>query len=293
MKRSIKSSTVCLMAISTMFISTACSNYKDTTTDKVEVQRYVDSVEDLMNLRYYGLDEKIVDKSLLSDEDKNKIKSKLALPEENDITDRGVFISLEEEFSIREFEDYTLQGDVGTSDIVSVNKDAITDLKITERNGERGIYTNDVYVDEEGQFKTMIYGDEIWVDVPKEVINQKMIGTPEYKFKVVDYQYYDGGNLIVKLRSDIEGAFDEVYKNVEIVETLGVDASQRMNDGTLEFKDKDKVYKMTQEEYDNHLNSFYEFSNSITATLDMKLDIKKGIISQIDTSYITDALLYK
>lgn len=275
-----------------VFTGTACSNYKNTTVDKVEVSEYVNSVEDLMNLRYYGLDEDKLNSALISEEDKSVIKSRLALPTET--TDRGVFISLEEEFKAREFEEYTLQGDVGTSDLVTPDTDAITDLKITERNGERGIYTDDVYVDAEGQFRTIIYDDEIWVDVPKEVVNQRMIGTPEYKFKVVDYSYFDGGNLIVKLESDIEGAFNDRYANVEIVDSLeGVTDAERISDGLIEWDNKDKVYKITLDEYNSHLSSFYMSSSTITATLDIKIDVESGIMKDIDIGYITDALLYE
>lgn len=282
-----------LLSIGVAIAFTGCSNYKNTTTEEVNIKAYVDSVEQLMNLRYYGLENNIVDNSLISNEYKDAIKDKLKTPE--NITDRGVFISLEDEFEQREVEDYVLSGDVGTSDIISIDTEGtITDGRIEEYNGERGIFTNDVYIDDEGQFRTMIYNDSVWVDVPREIQNYYLIGNPEYKFKVVDYTYFDGGNLIVTLKSDIGGAFNEIYSNVEIVETTeGLTDTKINRDGILTWKDKDKKIKMTQDEYNTHMDSFYNEYKSIKVILDMKLDVAKGVITDLDLDSITQALKYE
>lgn len=282
-----------LLSIGITLVFTGCSKYKNTTTEEVNVKAYVDSVEQLMNLRYYGLDTKTVDEALISEEYKDSIKDRLKTPE--NITDRGVFISLEDEFEQREVEDYVLSGDVGTSDIISIDTEGtITDGRIEEYNGKRGIFTNDVQIDSEGQFRTMIYDDSVWVTVPREVQNCYLIGNPEYKFKVVDYTYFDGGNLIVTLKSDIDEAFNEICNNIEIVETTkGLTDDEVIKDGILTWKDKDKKIKMTQEEYDAHMESFYNEYRTIKVILDMKLDVAKGEITDVNLDSITGTLMYE
>lgn len=266
---------------------------KNTTPENIEVIEFVDSINTAMNLRYIGIDNKEqVDKLIDSTKftENNKILLKSAFTISDDEIENGVFISLEEQFKDREFEPYEFQGDVGSEKvIVAPNYDGLTDGKIIELNGERGVYSKNVYIDTDGYFRTMIYGEDVYVEAPDKAQLLSVKGSPDYKFRVSDYRYFDGGKLLVKLSSDIEGAFNERYSRVNIVEDESQipDDALILHEGYVEYGQNAENIYMTQELYDMHKEQFMQDFREIQVNIEAELDAKSGEIKNINLDYFT------
>lgn len=286
---------LCTILISaSVFSLVGCGDKtKNTTPENIEVSEFVESINTAMNLRYIGIDdkeqiEKMIDSTRFTENNKILLKSAFALSD--DEIENGVFISLEEKFKDMEFEPYELQGDAESEKVlITPNYEGLTDGKIIELNGERGLYSKSVYIDTDGYFRTMIYGEDVYVEAPDKAKLLSVKGSPDYKFRVTDYRYFDGGKLLVQLSSDIEGAFEDRYGKVNIVEDESQipDDALTLHDGYVEYGQKEENIYMTQELYDMHKEQFMQDFREIQVNIEAELDAKNGEIKDINLDYFT------
>ena len=260
-----------------LFMCTSCvsSNKQDTAS-------LAQCVVDVCNLRFYGLTEESEAKLAampISDDIREDIKSMLYTGE---VTERGIFISLENEFKEREVTTELMNED-GTVSVVDDYRTKDCDNKIvTLADGTRGVWSNDILIDEDGQFIAMIYGDILYISVPQEVLNLEFIGNPLYCVTESNYNYFDDGTLLVTVWTDRYTAFDYIYRNVEIVSDTSQATDNFNPDGYLTYEDSFKEIRMSQEQYDNAKEEFLNTVDSVYYTIEAKVDSETGIITYLD-----------
>ena len=239
--------------------------------NKDSIETIVNDVSYLMNLRYKGL----------TDGDKSKIEEIIptqsqAIISKLDVDDEPIFISLERYF--QEIENTTITEETENG-LIEYNPYLTFDSEryITELNGERGIYSNNIYIDSDGTFATVIYGQSLYIDAPDEVIIQSYIDNPIYKLKVDSYNYYDNGMLYINYSSDIVGGVEEQYEKGNISLNMEIDTSDNKDD------------KLKQQEIDTLINDYTNKKTIQNYSVEVK--IKDGKIQSIDNSDITGNLI--
>lgn len=259
------------------------SGCRDAPRDNIHIVEYVNDIEHVMNIRYAGYnsnDEKIIDRLFIS-EDSAEISEKL----ESAYKAKSGFISLEDTFKKLENDEIVEEADGGGFITTKLNT-GNTDERIKRNDvGERGIYLEDVYIDDDGQFCVEILGNVIYVDVTEDIKRSLYIGNPSYKLKVLSYNYYDDGTFIVTLGTDIDGAFKERFSGVEIVEDGNADELS----GDMYGIKPGEHLKVTQETYNNMYNSFVYENESYELKVSFKIN-KDGKVVDLNKEHIIGSL---
>ena len=246
-----------------------CGCSKD--VEEIDTAYIADNMEYIMNLRYNGYSNESKDKLyIMCDEDiVRKIDNRFSG------TDENVFISLESE--LLEYENSIIEEELDDGSIIEYNPyiGKFTDSRIIDRGGERGVYIDDIELNDKGKFSTVIYGNSVSIEVSEKAILRSLIGNPEYKLSVTGYEYYDNNEMVIHLKTNIDGAFQDAYGGVEIVEI-----SDNNGEGLLSVLDDNSGVKMTQSEYDAHKNSFY--SNYNVNEIDVKIKVSGNKIVDLN-----------
>lgn len=183
---------ISLLGIAVALITTACTHNQNNT------ESIVNDITYLMNLRYTGLQE----------DDKGKIRQ--IIPQQADtiisrldVGSEPIFIDLEDD--LRHIE----------SSLSEEEKHLESSKLLVTENGRRGIYSDKVYLREDGTFLVTMYGQPVYIKAPESVYIQQLKGNGVYKLKMVSYHLYEDGNLYITYSSDLKGAFEEKYRNKE------------------------------------------------------------------------------
>lgn len=256
-----------------------------------DIDDIVSDVTYLMNIRYNGFidsDKEEVDR-IIPEEYSSKVSNSLK------VSNEPIFISLESEF--KDIESNYVEEEVGDGEYIITNTSLgqPSDPNIVEVGGERGIYSNRIYVNENGRFVTQIYGNSLYIDAPQEVIIQSLIGDGSYKFECVGYNYYDNNELVIRYQSDLDGAFDELYKDVKVIEGGEVIGDNLIDDTEMDFDateliDKGVGYKQVTPELYDELKDDY-INDKVMHEVSIKVRVSvDGKISDIEIEKITGVL---
>lgn len=257
-----------------------------------DVEGIVEDVSYLMDLRYKGYDvgvDSVEVERILGDKYSSKVSNSLK------VSNEPIFISLESEF--KDIENNYVEEEVGDGEYIITNTSLgqPSDPNIVEVNGERGIYSNRIYVNENGRFATQIYGNSLYIDAPQEVIIQSLIGDGSYKFECIGYNYYDNNELVIRYQSDLSGAFDELYKDVKVVEGGEIIGDSLIDDTEMDFDDTKLIdngvgYKQVTPELYEELKDAY-IKDKVMYEVSIKVGVSvDGEISDIEIEKITGVL---
>lgn len=241
---------------------------------KVSIEDTVDNITYLMNLRYNGLENS--DKQVIEEIIPTQAKAIISKLDTSNI-DLPIFISLENYF--REFENAVTTDETGNIIDDTGYTSLPSERYITEVDGERGIYSDKIYVNEYGQFATVIYGQSLYVDAPEEIMVLGFKDNPIYKLKVDSYNYYDNGMLYISYTSDIIGGIKEQYEKGNI--SLDMDTANNDN----------KDDELKQQEIDTLIDDYADKKTIQNYIVAVKL--KDGKIQSIDNTDIVGNILNK
>lgn len=255
-------------------------------TEKIgseQLQNITSNIEYLVNLRYTGYEEA---------DDQEKVES--IIPKYADQisdtlshSDEPVFISLESKF--QEFESAYNEEEDANGNIVKYNPYIGQESSpyIVEENGARGIYSNYLTIDTEGQSQVVILGQEVYIDMPQEEIARRLIGNGAYKFKLDSYNYYDNGYMYLKFVTDLEGGFEDSIEGYKILDPESQEYKDLLEQAQKEyeanpFEDDDAVtYKnsilgsiMNTAEYEAAKDSYYKYT--VYNEVNLKVKISNG-----------------
>ena len=257
-------------------------------TEKIgseQLQNIASNIEYLVNLRYTGYEEA---------DDQEKVES--IIPKYADQisdtlshSDEPVCISLESKF--QEFESAYNEEEDDNGNIVKYNPYIGQESSpyIVEENGARGIYSNYLTIDTEGQSQVVILGQEVYIDMPQEEIARRLIGNGAYKFKLDSYNYYDNGYMYLKFVTDLEGGFEDSVKGYKILDPESQEYKDLLEQAQKEyeanpFEDDDaEAYKnsilgsiMNTAEYEAAQDSYYKYT--VYNEVNLKVKISNGEI---------------
>lgn len=257
-------------------------------TEKIgseQLQNIASNIEYLVNLRYTGYEEA---------DDQEKVES--IIPKYADQisdtlshSDEPVFISLESKF--QEFESAYNEEEDANGDIVKYNPYIGQESSpyIVEENGARGIYSNYLTIDTEGQSQVIILGQEVYIDMPQEEIARRLIGNGAYKFKLDSYNYYDNGYMYLKFVTDLEGGFEDSVEGYKILDPESQEYKDLLEQAQKEyeanpFEDDDaEAYEnsilgsiMNTAEYEAAKDSYYKYT--VYNEVNLKVKISNGEI---------------
>lgn len=257
-------------------------------TEKIEseqLQNIASNIEYLVNLRYTGYEEA---------DDQEKVES--IIPKYADQisdtlshSDEPVFISLESKF--QEFESAYNEEEDANGNIVKYNPYIGQESSpyIVEENGARGIYSNYLTIDTEGQSQVVILGQEVYIDMPQEEIARRLIGNGAYKFKLDSYNYYDNGYMYLKFVTDLEGGFEDSVEGYKILDPESQEYKDLLEQAQKEyeanpFEDDDaEAYNnsilgsiMNTVEYEAAQDSYYK--HTVYNEVNLKVKISNGEI---------------
>lgn len=257
-------------------------------TEKIgseQLQNIASNIEYLVNLRYTGYEEA---------DDQEKVGS--IIPKYADQisdtlshSDEPAFISLESKF--QEFESAYNEEEDANGNIVKYNPYIGQESSpyIVEENGARGIYSNYLTIDTEGQSQVVILGQEVYIDMPQEEIARRLIGNGAYKFKLDSYNYYDNGYMYLKFVTDLEGGFEDSVEGYKILDPESQEYKDLLEQAQKEyeanpFEDDDaEAYKnsilgsiMNTAEYEAAKDSYYKYT--VYNEVNLKVKISNGEI---------------
>lgn len=183
---------ISLLGIAVVLTTTACTHNQN------NIESIVNDITYLMNLRYTGLEE----------EDKDKIEQIVPNQADTiisrlDVGSEPIFIDLEDDLRYIE------------SSLSEEEKHLESSKLLVIENGRRGIYSDRVYLRDDGTFLVTMYGKPVYVKAPESVSIQQLKGNGVYKLNMTSYHLYEDGNLYITYSSDLKGAFEERYSNIE------------------------------------------------------------------------------
>ena len=274
-----KQKILALGLLGALIISTSACSQPDKLNNE-QLQNIASNIEYLVNLRYTGYEEA---------DDQEKVKS--IIPKYADQisdtlshSDEPVFISLESKF--QEFESAYNEEEDANGNIIKYNPYIGQESSpyIVEENGARGIYSNYLTIDTEGQSQVVILGQEVYIDMPQEEIARRLIGNGAYKFKLDSYNYYDNGYMYLKFVTDLEGGFEdsiEGYKILdpesqeykELLEQRNEELSKYEEDETIP-PDAITTKFMNTVEYEAAQDSYYK--HTVYNEVNLKVKISNG-----------------
>lgn len=247
--------------------------------DSLKASNLAKEVEHIMNLRYSGYVESDNEEleSLLGESLASEIKDRFKASESS-------FMSLED--IISKMENDVVLEETDSGEIVETNlNNGYTDARIYKNeSGERGIDIDDVYI-EGGRFSIEILGNTITVDVPEGLELRHYRGNPSYKLSLMEYNLYDDGTFIVSLGTDLEGAFKDKYKGLEVVP----EGEEQEISGDIESLDGTQSLKVTDKMYSDIYNTFMYSYDSYESKVMMKVG-KDGKISELSIDKILGEL---
>lgn len=275
---------VAVLTLASMAIAfTGCSNSSSDTVD-ADLPTLANAMAEIASIRYYGYQDtdKALLESVLAPELAESANSILEQSKDN------VFISLEDKIS--QYDNGDMLEELPDGSIISYNpyEGKETDTRVTTNEyGARGIYGDDVYV-QDGKFPVLLYGDYTYIEAPTSVIIRQLRGNPSYKFSLAGYEYYDDNTIIIRLASDIQGAFEAAYGSVTIDDSYVADGTEETNEGVLSPLENNSGVTMTSDEYEAHMGSFYNTYEEKQIVIRGKLVNNR--ISNIDLELITSQI---